>query len=249
MVTDMSPTRAGRLGSFVLALCASMTTALVCSRANARALVERSAVLPAGEGLLSMGAGAWFRDDVGSVTVGHLDLRVGVTPRLEVRLLLPGVAFEALVERDGGIPSVVLFLGLCEVGFNNVVGTTLGYQFGTRITKRVFSRLRLGATVELRHRLLGVESPELAVVGPLPANRAFVGAGEAIVQLHEAFTVTGQLGYAAALGEGRSFGFGGVGLVATVRGRLDVYASSLLEHSRVDGKLAPAVFGGIAMRF
>jgi hypothetical protein len=218
------------------------------ARAHALPVVERRAIVPAGEGMLSMGAGTWLREST-NVTVGHLDLRVGVLPRLEVRILLPGVAFEAVVERDGGIPALVLFLGLCEAGFNTLAGATLAYQVGARVSKRVLSRLRLAASVELRHRLLGTETAELAVVGPLPANRAFVAGGELTLQLFEALALTGQLGYAQALGGGRSFGFGGAGLLATVRGRLDVYASALLERSRSDRTFAPAVFGGIAMRF
>jgi hypothetical protein len=73
--------------------------------------------------------------------------------------------------------------------------------------------------------------------------------GEMVVQIHGVLAATGSLGFSAALGEGRSYGFGSVGLLVTAARRMDLYAQLYLERSRGDRPFDPAVFGGIAIRF
>jgi hypothetical protein len=213
-----------------------------------RTLVDRRPIVARGEGRLTMGAGTWLRETT-NITVGHLDLRIGATEHVEVRILLPGIAFEALHEREGLRPALVLYGGLCEVGFNSVHGATLAYQVGARVTKQLHSRVRLSGLGELRHRMFGGPNAELAIAGPLPSARAFLLGGELALQLFEGLAFVGTMGFAAALDEGRSFGYGSAGLVASIRYRLDLYAHAFLERSRPDRALAPAVFGGVGLRF
>ena len=210
-------------------------------------LVERAGLVPRGEGRLSLGAGTYFRDG-GNLTLGQLELRYGLFDRVELRLLLPGIAFE--VVREGkNLPGLIAFLGMSELGFNSIHGSTVGYQVGLRITKQLLPRLRLSATVELRQRLLGQENAELAVVGPLPPSRAGLFSGDGVVQLHRALAVTGSFGYALSIFGGRSFGYGSVGVVGSFARRLDLFAQLILERSRLDRIFSPAFFGGLTMAF
>jgi hypothetical protein len=212
------------------------------------ALVDRTPTLPKGEALVGFGAGTWLRANDGGLPVGSLDLRYGVTDRLEIRMLLPGLAFTALAEGDKW-PGIFLYGGLCALGFSTIDGSSVSYQVGLGLTKRVHSRLRLRLLVEFRHRVMGKETDELAIPGPLPSARAMVTFGEMVVQIHGAIAATGALGFSAALGEGRSHGFGSVGFLLTVARRMDLYTQLYLERSRGDRPFDPAVFGGIAIRF
>lgn len=230
-----------------LALCGLLTWLAASGSAAAAELIERTVTLARGEARLAVGAGAWLREN-GNLTVGTIDLRFAPHERLEVRLLLPGITGVLLTEGPRA-PALAAFFGISEVGFNSIHGATLGLQAGLRSQKRLLSWLRLGATVELRHRLIGQENAELAVVGPLPPSRAALFSGDALFQLHPVLALHGALGYTLSIGEGRSFGFGQVGLTGTIATRLDVTAVLILERSRADRVLAPVVFGGIALAF
>ena len=212
------------------------------------ALVDRAPTLPKGEALVGFGVGTWLRANDGALPVGSLELRYGLTDRLEIRLLLPGLAFTVLPESDKW-PGIHLYGGLRALGFSTSDGTSVTYEVGLGVTKRVHPRLRLCLKVELRHRFFGGEADELALPGPLPSARALIPHGELLVQIHRAIAVSGGLGFSTALGEGRSFGFGSLGLFLTPVRRLDLQAQLYLERSRGERPLDPAVFGGIAIRF
>ena len=238
----------GGLGSMVVMVgCAFLAPAAAFPQAPV-ALVDRGPTLPKGEALIGFGAGTWQRANDGGLSVGSVDLRYGVTDGLEIRILLPGLALTALPEGDKW-PGLFLYGGLCALGFNTTSGSSVSYEVGLGLTKRVHPRLRLRLQVEFRHRLMGGETDELAVPGPLPSARAMLTFGEMVVQIHGAIAATGGLGFSAALGEGRSFGFGSVGLLLTLAKRMDLFAQVYLERSRGDRPFDPAVFGGIALRF
>src|SRR5262249_41802560 len=87
-------------------------------------LVLRPPIVPGGEGRLTLGTGSWFRSGEGGLTIGNLDLRWGIGGRFELRILLPGIAL--LPIREGRyLPALVLFAGICELGFNASTGSLL----------------------------------------------------------------------------------------------------------------------------
>jgi len=237
-----------RFAIYGLSTCAALLTGGAVARAQTMPeVVARPGILQKGEGRVSFGAGTYLRDG-GNFTAAQLDLRYGLADRLEIRILLPGIAYEALRETDTR-PGVIGFLAVSEVGFNSIHGSTFAYQVGVRVTKRIGSRVRLSANVELRHRLIGQENAELVVIGPLPPNRAGVFVGELMVQLHRMAALTGSFGYTLSIGEGKSFGYGSVGGVLSIAKRLDLFTQLFLERSRPDRVFTPAFFGGLTLSY
>jgi hypothetical protein len=217
-------------------------------RAAAEDWVARAATLRAGQGQAAFGAGVWLRSGPGGLGVGHIDLRYGLSDRVELRVLLPGLALAA-VEEGEGRPALLLHAGLCELGFAENQGGVLAYSLGATITKRIHARVRWRALVELRHRAVGQENAELAGPGPLPAGLALLAYTEAAVQVAGPLALTAGLGFAAGLAEGRSFGYGALGIVGSATDRLDFTAQLVLEQGRNGRPVDPALFGGTAIRF
>jgi hypothetical protein len=210
--------------------------------------VQRPPILHDGEARISFGAGSWARAGVGALTVGNVDLRVGLKDRVELRVVLPGLSF-LLVPESGWIPGLLFFGGISELGLNASVGHVFAYQVGLGLVKLVHDRVRLRFFGELRHRILGGEDIELAVPGPLPSGRAWLSYGEANIQIVSALAATVGGGYSLALNEGQSFGYGYVGMIGTVRRRADLFLRVYLDGSRGDRPVDPAVFAGISLGF
>jgi hypothetical protein len=215
---------------------------------SSQELVGRPATLPAGEAMALLGAGGFFRAGARGLTVGNLEVRYGVTDRVELRLLLPGLAVTAIPEGRRA-PALFFFGGLVEVGFDTTSGGVLAYEIGAGLSKRIHDRISLHGWFRIRHRPVGGEHAELTAPGPLPASRAAVPHAEARFQLLRFLAGTAGLGYAAALGAGRSFGYGTLGVVGTLGSRADLSVLLCLEESRGARPIDPALFGGIGLRF
>lgn len=211
-------------------------------------LVERGAVLASGQGMVTFGAGTWFRGPTGGLTVGNLSVRYGLGQGVELSLLLPGFAVEAIPE-EGAIPSVVFRLGVLEVGFSSSLGHVFAYGAGVTLRKRFARTVALRLTAELRHRPVGAEATELARPGPLPASHAVMPYLELTVQALPQLALVGGAGYAGALGEGRSFTYGMLGAVASLGRRADLYVRVYLEEARGQRLIDPSVFGGLGLHF
>ena len=209
---------------------------------------HRQPILQDGEGRLTFGAGTWMRFGEGSLAVGNLDLRWGLLDRVELRVLLPGLAF-LLVREEEWRPSVVLFAGMTEVGFDTSVGRVLAYGTGVGLSKLLHPRVRVRLFGEFRHRPFGEEEIQLAVPGPLPSARAWLTYGDVLVQIRPELAASVGAGGSIAIGDGQDFAWLSFGVTATLLRRTDVFLQLLLASSRGDRAIDPAVFGGVSFGF